>query len=164
MPPTMVAPEEYVDVVNGQTERYCRTGNTPYMGKIVPLSYDWTMLKDEIGKLQPTGNTNQGIGMAWAWLTLGVGVQPFNAPASNPAPRGSHDVSGYRTFHGPTVGYEEQVTEHIPCGPDPEPYVEAFRTYVDAGFDHLYFHQIGPDQDGFLKFFERELLPRLRSL
>jgi G6PDH family F420-dependent oxidoreductase len=58
---------------------------------------------------------------------------------------------------------EEQATENTPCGPDPEPYVEAFRTYVDAGFDHVYFHQIGPDQEGFLSFFERELLPRLRG-
>ena len=33
-------------------------------------------------------------------------------PASNPTPRGDHDVSGYRTFHGPAEGYEEQVTEH----------------------------------------------------
>ena len=59
---------------------------------------------------------------------------------------------------------QEQATEHTPCGPDPEPYVEALRTYADAGFDHVYFHQIGPDQAGFLTFFERELLPRLRSL
>ena len=51
----------------------------------MPLSYDWAMLKTEIGKLQPTGNTNQGIGMAWAWLTLGVGVVPFNAPAKDTA-------------------------------------------------------------------------------
>jgi G6PDH family F420-dependent oxidoreductase len=58
---------------------------------------------------------------------------------------------------------EEQVTENVPCGPDPEPYLESFRTYVDAGFDHVYFHQIGPDQDGFLTFFERELHPRLRK-
>lgn len=33
-------------------------------------------------------------------------------PASNPSPRGNHDVTGYRTFGGPTAGYEEQVTEH----------------------------------------------------
>ena len=31
--------------------------------------------------------------------------------------------------------------------------------YADAGFDHLYFHQVGPDQDGFLRFFEHELRP-----
>ncbi|HEV2890744.1 MAG TPA: TIGR03557 family F420-dependent LLM class oxidoreductase [Frankiaceae bacterium] len=58
---------------------------------------------------------------------------------------------------------EEQVTGSLALGPDPEPYVESFRTYVDAGFDHVYFHQIGPDQAGFLSFFERELLPRLRD-
>jgi coenzyme F420-dependent glucose-6-phosphate dehydrogenase len=58
---------------------------------------------------------------------------------------------------------EEQATEHTPCGPDPEPYVTAFETYANAGFDHLYFHQIGPDQEGFLSFFESELLPRLRG-
>lgn len=33
-------------------------------------------------------------------------------PATNPVPRGNHDVSGYRTFQGPTAGYVEQVTEH----------------------------------------------------
>ena len=29
--------------------------------------------QDMIGTLQPTGNTNQGIGLAWGWLTLGDG-------------------------------------------------------------------------------------------
>ena len=33
-------------------------------------------------------------------------------PATNPVPRGDHSVEGYRTFHGPTPGYVEQVTEH----------------------------------------------------
>jgi Flp pilus assembly protein TadG len=79
--PTMVVAEDYID----GDENYCKSGNNPYLGKIVPLSYNWTMLKDEIGKLQPTGNTNQGIGMAWAWLTLGVGVVPFNAPVKDTA-------------------------------------------------------------------------------
>ncbi|WP_236843425.1 vWA domain-containing protein [Bradyrhizobium icense] len=50
----------------------------------MPLSYDWATLKSEIDKLQPTGNTNQGIGLAWGWLTLGHGV-PFNAPAKDTA-------------------------------------------------------------------------------
>jgi G6PDH family F420-dependent oxidoreductase len=58
----------------------------------------------------------------------------------------------------------EQVTGKMPLGPDVEAYVESFQAYLDAGFDHLYFHQVGPDQAGFLSFFERELLPRLRSL
>ena len=56
---------------------------------------------------------------------------------------------------------EDQVAEAITCGPDPEAYLEKVQPYLDAGFDHLYFHQIGPDQAGFFDFAERELLPRL---
>ena len=49
----------------------------------MPLSYNWTALKALVDTLEPTGNTNQGIGMAWAWMTLGTGA-PFNAPAKDP--------------------------------------------------------------------------------
>jgi G6PDH family F420-dependent oxidoreductase len=56
---------------------------------------------------------------------------------------------------------EETVAKEILCGPDPAPVVEAVRTHLDAGFDHVYFHQVGPDQAGFLEFARRELLPRL---
>ena len=31
---------------------------------------------------------------------------------------------------------------------------------MEAGFSHIYVHQIGPDQDGFFDFYEREILPR----
>jgi G6PDH family F420-dependent oxidoreductase len=57
---------------------------------------------------------------------------------------------------------EEQVAELVPCGPDPERHLAAIRAYVDAGYDHVYLHQIGPDQAGFLRFAEGELLPALR--
>ncbi|MCK1637615.1 TadE/TadG family protein [Bradyrhizobium sp. 157] len=85
--PTMVVAEEYVTKKWDGTvnEQYCKSSNSPYMPPIMPLSYDWTALKTLIGNLQPTGNTNQGIGMAWAWLTLGVGAPPFNAPAKDTA-------------------------------------------------------------------------------
>jgi len=36
--------------------------------------------------------------------------------------------------------------------------------YTDAGFDHLCFHQVGPDQEGFLRFFETELAPAFRNV
>jgi G6PDH family F420-dependent oxidoreductase len=55
----------------------------------------------------------------------------------------------------------EDIAAAMPCGPDPEPIIEKFREYEAAGFDHIYFHQIGPDQPGFLRFAERELLPVL---
>lgn len=58
---------------------------------------------------------------------------------------------------------EDQVAEAITCGPDPEVHLEKIRAYVDAGYDHVYLHQVGPDQAGFLRFAERELLPALSS-
>jgi G6PDH family F420-dependent oxidoreductase len=48
-----------------------------------------------------------------------------------------------------------------PHGPDVEPYVEMVRAYADAGYDELYLTQVGPDQEGFFRFLERELLPAL---
>jgi Flp pilus assembly protein TadG len=71
--------EEYVS----GSEKYCKSGNNPYLQPIMPLSYNWSALKNLIGNMQPTGNTNQGIGMAWAWMTL-TQSDPFNAPAKDP--------------------------------------------------------------------------------
>jgi coenzyme F420-dependent glucose-6-phosphate dehydrogenase len=56
---------------------------------------------------------------------------------------------------------EDQVAERIACGPDPDLHVEKVRAFLDAGFDHVYIHQVGPDQEGFLRFAKEELLPRL---
>jgi G6PDH family F420-dependent oxidoreductase len=51
--------------------------------------------------------------------------------------------------------------ESLPAGPDPEPYLESIRQYEEAGFTHIYLHQIGRDQDGFFRFWRDELQPRL---
>jgi coenzyme F420-dependent glucose-6-phosphate dehydrogenase len=55
----------------------------------------------------------------------------------------------------------EMATEGVPCGTDPEPVVELVRRWEGAGFDHITLHQIGPDQEGFFRFWEQELRPRL---
>jgi G6PDH family F420-dependent oxidoreductase len=54
---------------------------------------------------------------------------------------------------------EEQIAEQVVCGPDREPYLAGIRRYEEAGYDHVYIHQVGPDQEGFLRFYERELAP-----
>jgi coenzyme F420-dependent glucose-6-phosphate dehydrogenase len=56
----------------------------------------------------------------------------------------------------------EQIAEAIPCGPDPERYLEDIRSYEQAGYTHIYFHQIGRDQEGFFRFWKDELEPKLR--
>jgi G6PDH family F420-dependent oxidoreductase len=55
----------------------------------------------------------------------------------------------------------EKSTKDVPVGPDPEPYLGAIQKCVDAGFDHIGLHQVGPDQDGFLDFWKKELQPLL---
>ena len=55
----------------------------------------------------------------------------------------------------------EDLAEAIPCGPDPERWLEDIRAFEQAGYTHIYFHQIGRDQEGFLRFWTDELTPRL---
>ncbi len=47
--------------------------------QLMGLSYDWTALKATIDGLAPVGNTNQGIGLVWAWQSLTQA--PFTIPA-----------------------------------------------------------------------------------
>jgi G6PDH family F420-dependent oxidoreductase len=58
----------------------------------------------------------------------------------------------------------QDVAQYVACGPDPERHVAAVRRYVDAGFDHVVVIGVGPDQEGFLRFWEHELGPKLRRL
>ena len=53
---------------------------------------------------------------------------------------------------------EETIAEVVVCGPDAEAHLEGIRRFADAGFDHVYVHQVGPDQDGFIDFYAREIL------
>ncbi len=55
----------------------------------------------------------------------------------------------------------EMVADSVPCGNDPERFVEAVKQFDTAGYDLLFIQQIGPDQAGFLQFFEDEVRHRL---
>lgn len=57
-----------------------------------------------------------------------------------------------------------QTAGSTPCGPDVEPVVESVKAFLDAGYDHLYFHQVGPDQEGFFRFWRDQLGPAVREL
>lgn len=59
---------------------------------------------------------------------------------------------------------EETATKQMPIGPNPEKYVKAVKEYIDAGFDHVYFHQVGPDQEGFFRFYQQELMPLIGKM
>jgi G6PDH family F420-dependent oxidoreductase len=55
----------------------------------------------------------------------------------------------------------DDLAETLPLGPDPDRYLAAIKEFEDAGYDHVYIHQIGPDQHGFIEFAQRELMPQL---
>jgi coenzyme F420-dependent glucose-6-phosphate dehydrogenase len=57
---------------------------------------------------------------------------------------------------------EEDVAKVIVCGPDPQRHLDRIHEYQKAGFDHVYVHQVGADQEGFFRFYQREVLPRFQ--
>jgi G6PDH family F420-dependent oxidoreductase len=59
---------------------------------------------------------------------------------------------------------EDAVAESITCGPDVDVYLESIQEYADAGYDHVCLHQVGPDQEGFIRFAEKQVLPRVKKL
>ena len=78
----------------------------------------------------------------------------------------SQDLPTWTHFEQATeIVTEDDAVESVPCGPDiVDDLVKSVGKYVDVGYDHLYFHQIGPDQEGFLRFWTKELQPALADL
>jgi hypothetical protein len=58
---------------------------------------------------------------------------------------------------------EEQATEGIACGPDVVKHVEAIKTYLDAGFNKISIHNIGPNQTEFFGFYKEKVLPEIEN-
>lgn len=58
----------------------------------------------------------------------------------------------------------EMVAEQIPCGADTDAVVTAAREYADAGVTKLHIHQVGPDQEGFFRWWRAELGDALAGL
>jgi G6PDH family F420-dependent oxidoreductase len=59
---------------------------------------------------------------------------------------------------------EDDLAETMPLGPDPEQHLEQIRQFAEAGIDHVYVHQVGPDQHGFMRFYAEEIIPQLSGV
>ena len=57
----------------------------------------------------------------------------------------------------------EKIAESVVVGPDASKYLAKIDEYAQAGVDHVYIHQVGPDQEGFIRFAEREILPQFAA-
>jgi G6PDH family F420-dependent oxidoreductase len=118
-----------------------------------------SMYRDQGGK----GPSMVGVKVCWG---------PDEEEAINTAHRlwRSSVVSGELAQELPAPAHFDQASELVtreataeafPCGPDPERHVAAIRPYLEVGFDELYVSQIGGGQAEFLKFFDKEVRPRL---
>ena len=55
----------------------------------------------------------------------------------------------------------EKIAEGMALGPDPKDHLAAIKEFIDAGFDHVYVHQVGPNQKDFFHFYGDKVLPQL---
>jgi coenzyme F420-dependent glucose-6-phosphate dehydrogenase len=62
-----------------------------------------------------------------------------------------------------TLARPDDIVEAIALGPDPQRHLDLIAIYAKAGFNQILIHQIGPDQEGFLRFYEKELLTALND-
>jgi len=62
---------------------YCSSSSNPELTPLIQLSSNWSALKTAINNMQPTGGTNQAIGLSVGLQTLTVG-SPFGVPAEDP--------------------------------------------------------------------------------
>ena len=53
----------------------------------------------------------------------------------------------------------DELENTLTLGPDRDEYLDQIKEYQQAGYTHVYFHQVGRDQDEFLQFARDELLP-----
>ncbi len=58
----------------------------------------------------------------------------------------------------------DHIKKNYVLGADPKKHLEEIKKYADAGFDHIYIHQIGPDQEAFFTLYEKEILPQIKTL
>jgi G6PDH family F420-dependent oxidoreductase len=82
------------------------------------------------------------------WPTAGMGGE-----LSQELPLPAHFEQAAKTVR------EEDVAENVICGNDPQKHLDAIQKYIDLGYQYIYVHQIGPDQDGFFDFYQQQILP-----
>jgi G6PDH family F420-dependent oxidoreductase len=57
----------------------------------------------------------------------------------------------------------EKTLEGIPLGPDPRKHIDGVEKFIEAGYDHIYVHQVGPRQEEFIRFYSEQVLPHFRK-
>jgi hypothetical protein len=57
----------------------------------------------------------------------------------------------------------DDFANRVLISPDPEEHTAYIQRFIDLGFDDIYLHQVGRDQQAFLRMAGARILPALRS-
>ncbi len=53
---------------------------------------------------------------------------------------------------------EAEITG-VTYGNNPQDHIDKINRFIEAGYDHVFIHQLGPHQEGFINFYKNEVLP-----
>ncbi|MFK0045945.1 LLM class F420-dependent oxidoreductase [Streptomyces sp. NPDC090741] len=113
--------------------------------------------KPRVGQLPVSYDPDRDAAVARAHDQFRWALGGWKVNAELPGPAGFAQASQHTR--------PEDVAGAVPCGDDVDAFVEAVRPYIDAGFTEVALIQIGGDQqEPFLDWSERKLLPALREL
>jgi coenzyme F420-dependent glucose-6-phosphate dehydrogenase len=128
-------------------------GTTPEQDVVGAFDEHGGSSKPKLGQLTvcwaPDERTAIDTAMTW-WPTAAVNGELMQ---ELPLPRHFEQATEMVT--------EDQLKELVVCGPDVPRYLEAIGAYEAAGYDHLFIHQVGPNQEKGLRFLAEEVLPEL---
>jgi coenzyme F420-dependent glucose-6-phosphate dehydrogenase len=65
--------------------------------------------------------------------------------------------------NGEVVG-EDTIRKKACFSEKPEDHIDFIKKYIDAGFNHIYFHSAATNQVAFLKAYGKDVLPKLRGM
>ncbi|MBX0296203.1 TIGR03557 family F420-dependent LLM class oxidoreductase [Haloarcula nitratireducens] len=116
-----------------------------------------------------TWEENGGEGPRFCQLTACVADSEDEAVSTAHEQWPNSGLAGEMTAILPTPSHFEQATEMVSeediaessmlCGPDAQPHIDSIQQAIDAGYDHVYVHQVGDDQDALFELYEEEVLP-----
>jgi G6PDH family F420-dependent oxidoreductase len=95
----------------------------------------------------------QAVETAWEWWPNGAIAPPVLSELARP--------EDFEAVAGTTQ--REAIHDTVVCTSDAEPIVNAIDRFVGAGFDTIYLHQVGPDQQRLTDLARTDLLPHYRA-
>jgi coenzyme F420-dependent glucose-6-phosphate dehydrogenase len=84
-------------------------------------------------------------------------IAGFTGPLNQELPLPSHFEQAAKMVT------EDAVAESIICGNDSKKHLDMIAKFVDAGYDHIYIHQLG-DQELLFDFYQKNILPEFDSV